>query len=99
MNNLKLKVECAAFNALRNHTSSEVCDADFIDSKLYKENEVLQLLLQWCQNVCAHYDYKVCNFTSSFSDGQALCLLLHHYHPNILPFDSIKRMTVSSYYE
>ncbi|XP_035230468.1 abnormal spindle-like microcephaly-associated protein homolog, partial [Stegodyphus dumicola] len=99
MNNLKLKVECAAFNALRNHTLSEVYDADFIDSKLYKENEVLQLLLQWCQNVCAHYDYKVCNFTSSFSDGQALCFLLHHYHPNILPFDSIKRKTVSSYYE
>ena len=26
------------------------------------------------------------NFTVSFADGRALCALLHHYHPALLPW-------------
>lgn len=29
------------------------------------------------------------NLTVSFSDGRALCLLLHHYYPDLLPRDLI----------
>ncbi|GIX68686.1 abnormal spindle-like microcephaly-associated protein homolog [Caerostris extrusa] len=71
----------------------------FLNSKLYKENEVIQQLLQWCQNVCAHYGVKVLNFTTSFSDGRALCYIVHHYHPNLLPQDKIKKETSCYYFE
>lgn len=33
------------------------------------------------------------NFTVSFSDGRALCYLLHHYHPSLLPASLIKQQT------
>ena len=33
------------------------------------------------------------NFTVSFSDGRALCYLLHHYHPSLLPLSSIRTDT------
>ncbi|XP_054714692.1 abnormal spindle-like microcephaly-associated protein homolog [Uloborus diversus] len=98
--NLKLKSEYAAFKALRNpNTEFECSQPGFLDSKLYKEHEVLQLLLQWCQNVCAYYGLKVHNFTSSFSDGRALCFLLHHYHPNLLPYKNIKTETSYTFHE
>ena len=29
----------------------------------------------------------------SFSDGRALCYLLHHYHPSLLPVSLIKQQT------
>ncbi|KAL3794293.1 hypothetical protein HJC23_012418 [Cyclotella cryptica] len=43
------------------------------------------LLLSWCQTVCSFYDMPVENFTSSFSDGKILCLLISFYHPTLLP--------------
>ena len=38
----------------------------------------------------AHILVQVSNFNSSFSDGRALCYLIHHYHPQLLTLDSIK---------
>lgn len=37
--------------------------------------------------------FQVENFTVSFSDGRALCYLLHYYHPNLLPLDLIRQET------
>ena len=39
------------------------------------------------------------NFTVSFSDGRALCCLLHHYHPALLPLDRIHFHTSQSLQE
>lgn len=37
--------------------------------------------------------FQIENFTVSFSDGRALCYLLHHYHPSLLPLSLIKQQT------
>jgi abnormal spindle-like microcephaly-associated protein len=47
------------------------------------------LLLQWCRAVCGKYEFPVQNFTMSFADGRAFCLLVHHYQPSVLPLDEI----------
>lgn len=47
------------------------------------DEELLQALLVWCQAVCHGYGVPVRNFTTSFADGRALCLLLHYYHPRV----------------
>ena len=43
------------------------------------------LVLQWVQVVCAGYGVAVENFSRSLADGAALCLLVHHYKPELLP--------------
>lgn len=35
----------------------------------------------------------------SFSDGRALCCLLHHYHPALLPLSEIRFQTTVSLQE
>ncbi|CAN0414731.1 unnamed protein product, partial [Ectocarpus sp. 12 AP-2014] len=47
------------------------------------DEELLSALLVWCQAVCHGYGVPVWNFTTSFADGRALCLLLHYYHPRV----------------
>lgn len=47
------------------------------------DRELLEALLVWCQAVCHGYGVAVRNFTTSFADGRALCLLLHYYHPRV----------------
>ncbi|GMI14485.1 hypothetical protein TrVE_jg9754 [Triparma verrucosa] len=49
------------------------------------EQELTSLLLTWCTEVCATFGLEVSNFTNSFADGKALCLLIHYYHPSLLP--------------
>ena len=44
-------------------------------------------------------DLQVENFTVSFSDGRALCCLLHHYHPALLPLDAVHFRTTQSLQE
>ncbi|ELT97378.1 hypothetical protein CAPTEDRAFT_220529 [Capitella teleta] len=67
-----------------------------LDSGVYFKSRTLSLLLKWSAFVCAHYGLKVENFTVSFSDGRALCYLLHHYHPSLLPLDAIHEDTTLS---
>ena len=54
-----------------------------------KEQELVGLLLTWCTEVCATFGLSIENFTDSFADGKALCLLIHYYHPAMLPRDHI----------
>ncbi|XP_035683105.1 abnormal spindle-like microcephaly-associated protein homolog isoform X8 [Branchiostoma floridae] len=56
-----------------------------------------RLLLQLCQAVCAFYNIRVDNFSMSFSDGRVLCLLVHHYLPELLPVEEICMDTTQSY--
>ncbi|XP_051902986.1 EH domain-binding protein 1-like protein 1 [Hippocampus zosterae] len=44
-----------------------------------------QSLLRWCQEVTAGYPgVKVSDFDASWSDGLALCALVHHFHPQLM---------------
>lgn len=57
---LQLKADYAAFTALEEFKSkAEDFEISFTESKFYEENEILKLLLQWCQYVCAQYELKV----------------------------------------
>ncbi len=47
------------------------------------------LLLRWCNAVCSCFGRSASDFSSSFADGTVLCLLIHYYHPGLLPLDSI----------
>eukprot|EP00937_MAST-01D_sp_MAST-1D-sp2_P004943 g4943.t1 len=64
-----------------------------VEEELYPEQKELQLLMRWCRAVCKKYGVRVYNFTSSFSDGRALCALINYYHPGLLPASQIKDTT------
>ncbi|XP_044174469.1 abnormal spindle-like microcephaly-associated protein homolog isoform X2 [Acropora millepora] len=68
---------------------SKRCDS----SELFFKSDLLRLLFRWCKIVCRLYGMKIENFTVSFSDGRALCYLLNHYHPSLLPASFIKQQT------
>lgn len=69
--------------------SSVTSDSGIVDTNLYMNSDKLQLLLLWCRGVCARYGVRVHNFTTSFSDGRVLCLLINHYHPELLSLDDV----------
>lgn len=51
------------------------------------------LLLRWCNAVCCCFGRTVSDYTTSFADGTVLCLLIHYYHPGLLPLDRISSTT------
>ena len=51
------------------------------------------VLMDWCATIARQYDVFVENLTTSLADGRALCLLMHYYHPNILPIKMIRKTT------
>jgi len=55
--------------------------------------ERLELVMEWAQLVLAHYQVEVENWTVSWCDGRALCLLVHHYQPDLLAREDIKNET------
>ena len=64
-------------------------NSGIVDTNLYMNSDKLRLLLLWCRGVCARYGVRVHNFTTSFSDGRVLCLLINHYHPELLSLDDV----------
>ncbi|KAM8883350.1 abnormal spindle-like microcephaly-associated protein isoform 2-T2 [Synchiropus picturatus] len=54
------------------------------------------LLMDWVRCVCAFYSIKVENFSVAFSDGRVLCLLIHHYHPCLIPRASVGLRTTQT---
>ena len=46
-----------------------------------------------------HHHLQIENFTVSFSDGRALCYLVHHYHPALLALDDINQETTQTQYQ
>jgi len=55
---------------------------------------VSSLLLEWCQAIGAHHGVRVVNMTTSMANGLVLCLLVHHYHPKLLPREAISKTVV-----
>ena len=49
-------------------------------------------LLDWCKACTAGYPgVEVKNWTTSWQDGLALCALIHHFHPNLVNFQSLRK--------
>ena len=57
------------------------------------DDELGVALVAWCAAVAGRYGVAVTNLTTSLADGRALCLLIHYYHPKILPIRQIKKTT------
>ncbi len=55
-------------------------------------DEILKdLLIRWSHAVCSSFGFAVTNLRESFANGKALCLLVHYYHPSMIPIDEILR--------
>ena len=52
-------------------------------------------ILKWSDAIAGQYGVSVHNLTTCLADGRALCLLIHYYHPTILPTKIIKNTTSS----
>lgn len=50
---------------------------------------VTLLLLRWVRAVCGLYGVTIRSCRSSFTDGSALCLLVHHYVPSLVSWTAI----------
>jgi hypothetical protein len=59
------------------------------------EDALTYALTQWCDAIASPYGVPVFNLTNCLSDGRALCLLVHYYHPSILPTGMIQATTVA----
>ena len=55
--------------------------------------ERLELLLDWVRLVLIQYGVQIENWTSSWCDGRALCLLVHHYQPSLLERHEVRDQT------
>ena len=51
------------------------------------------LLLRWCNAICSTFGITVLDLSSSFADGIVPCLLIHYYHPGLLPLTAILHTT------
>jgi hypothetical protein len=50
-------------------------------------------LMGWVRSICHGYGIPVDNFTTCFADGRVLCVLIHYYHPKLLPLEAIRKTT------
>nr|XP_040580435.1 abnormal spindle-like microcephaly-associated protein homolog isoform X2 [Lepeophtheirus salmonis] len=62
----------------------------------FETDTTAKYVLMWCRLVCAHYGVEIENLSVSFSDGRALCFLIHHYYPSFLPKEEIMMNTTVS---
>jgi abnormal spindle-like microcephaly-associated protein len=87
----QLRAEIATLRARR--VSPVPDERRLSGEQVYANSERLSTLLNWAHEVCQGYGVAVHNFTSSFSDGTAFLLLVHHYIPSVVPFRTIKTET------
>lgn len=65
------------------------------DSNDTESNAAFCAIIRWCQAIAWHYEVPVYNLTSCLADGRVLCLLVHYYHPSILPVKHIRKTTAN----
>eukprot|EP00892_Ulva_mutabilis_P005058 jgi/Ulvmu1/2924/UM149_0003.1 len=53
------------------------------------DGPVTRLLFRWVRMVCGLYGVTLRNCSSSFTDGSAVCLLIHHYVPSLIGWSAI----------
>ncbi|XP_033105410.1 EH domain-binding protein 1-like protein 1 isoform X3 [Anneissia japonica] len=55
-----------------------------------KKSAPSQELLEWCRNATKDYKgVKITNLTTSWRNGMAFCAILHHFHPELIDFESL----------
>lgn len=87
-------VDCDALAAETERICSlHAAAASLPAANVFFVEEHMTELLSWSRAVCAVYNLPVHNFTVSFSDGRALCYLVHFYHPALLPLDQVNNET------
>ncbi|TGZ70841.1 hypothetical protein CRM22_002974 [Opisthorchis felineus] len=62
----------------------------------HSDDVVHMKLFLWASLVCRLYQVEVLNLDESFSDGRALCVLLHHYLPTLMPGGLVRHLTTST---
>ena len=77
--------------------TTTVSSFNIVNKEDWTDQPRMVLLLRWARLVCAHYGVPVDNFSTSFSDGRALCYLVHHYHPEFLAAESVMDDTTATY--
>jgi abnormal spindle-like microcephaly-associated protein len=61
-----------------------------VRGKDFSADEILQeLLLRWSRAVCSSFGLTLDNLSGSFANGEALCMLVHYYHPSLIPINDI----------
>lgn len=84
-------------SALRDEIQQISPNVDFpVENGAPKEQILTSTLLLWCRSICSKF-MEIRDFSSSFADGKAFCYIFNHYHPEILPFDTIKE-GISDYF-
>ena len=64
--------------------------ADAAGCELLATGASAALLLHWAKAVCGVYGVRIHNLSTSFRDGLALALVVHHYLPELLPRDALR---------
>jgi abnormal spindle-like microcephaly-associated protein len=90
------KVEHANRTKLVNWDLRDIMTASYREMVPFEGNEsdediMRPLLLRWCNAVIAPFGVQVTDYTASFADGIAICLLIHYYHPALIRLDEIER--------
>jgi len=63
---------------------------------IFMTDDALGVLFRWCQVICQTFGLTLNNFTTSFSDGRALCYLISYYLPELLPMQGVKKVTTAT---
>ena len=75
--------------------SKLVGESDSSFRVLSDASQLINSLTEWCHTITNPYGVQVHNLTTNLADGRALCLIINHYHPLILPLNNICHTTVS----
>lgn len=68
-----------------NPVSVDSVKSPSLETKATLPEDVLShLLLRWSHAVCFSFGVYVEDFTTSFANGKAICLLVHYYHPSLI---------------
>lgn len=58
-----------------------ICQFEYLETRTLKDPGVL---LRWCQQQVKGHGIRVIDLSKSWSDGMALCALIHRYHPELM---------------
>ena len=58
-----------------------------------EEMTLMSALMEWADSISSQYGVSIADLHQSLGNGKALCLLVHYYHPSILPTPLIHKTT------
>lgn len=50
-----------------------------------EETDLRGALVEWCDSIASQFGLSALNLGADLADGRALCLIVHYYHPTLLP--------------